>query len=266
MLAHEYPISLGFKAVYLPYYGPGGTIFPGHHGIDWACPTGTEVRVGGTLIGLSGATGTVSGPHLHVDRSIDGSRIYANYRSPRYYYKISGVVTFAGPAGTAGNMVVIRADDGDTYRLLHLSVIKVKVGQKVGSNMKISMPQGRIAWSEVLGRPLARTHKGEFDADIVKHAGDKSWSQWLQQLWSSKEAEAYRGLKVKALAYYSKKDVHDSERKMLQETVISRDAEIEALKKENATLKAQCGDSGKWETLRALLRELFGIGGTNGSN
>lgn len=42
----------------------------------------------------------------------------------------------------------------------------------------------------------------------------------------------------------------------------AKDAVITAQAKEIESLKAQTGDNSKWETLKALLRELFGTGGT----
>lgn len=130
-----YPITLGYKATYMPYYGPGGSLYPGHHGIDYGTPTGVSVTIKGKTIAKTGATGLVSGPHVHIDKSTTGSRNYADYRNPSDWDQIEGIVTFAGNAGTAGNMIIIKSKSGYFYRFLHLSKILVKVGDKIGANM-----------------------------------------------------------------------------------------------------------------------------------
>lgn len=256
MLAHEYPISLGFKAVYMPYYGEGGTFYPGHHGIDWACPEGTEIRIGNRVVGWSGSTGAVTGAHLHVDRSIDGSRQYESYRSPRYFYKINGAVTYVGYAGTAGNMIIIKADDGDTYRLLHLSKFNVKVGDRIGSTMAVKTPTARVIYSEVKGYPLGKTHKGEFDDIINREAAGKTWQQYVQESWSSKQASQYRAEKVRNEKYYAKKAEHDQ----WKQDAINANAEVDRLKAELALCGKdtenlnKLGEALKWFIERLGLR------------
>lgn len=135
----EYTITLGYKEQYMPFYGPGGSIYPGHHGIDIVPASGAAlnypVELHGITLGLMGNTGTAVGVHTHIDKSIDGSRNYSSYRNPSDWQKITGVVTFAGDNGTAGKTVIIKADNGHVYRFLHFNQIKVKVGQRIGKAM-----------------------------------------------------------------------------------------------------------------------------------
>lgn len=49
----------------------------------------------------------------------------------------------------------------------------------------------------------------------------------------------------------------------LTATNTAKDAEIARQAKEIESLKSQVGDNSKWQTLKTLLRELLGIGGTN---
>lgn len=78
--------------------------------------------------------------------------------------------------------------------------------------------QKRIAWSEILGRPYLRTHKGEFDKGIDQNIGGMEYGEWIERkLWPSAEAKAFRARRELALAYYKEKAVHDVERAALAE-------------------------------------------------
>lgn len=137
-----YPIYFPYGAKLFPFYGSvadgdgfNGTIAPAHHGDDRTGATGGEVIVSGKQIGLSGATGTVTGPHLHNDKYKQGkyTGVYVaafnrTYFKPTDAFGITGTVIFAGDAGTAGKMVEIQATNGYNYRFLHLSRIDVGVG------------------------------------------------------------------------------------------------------------------------------------------
>lgn len=52
--------------------------------------SGTRVHVGqrvrrGQVIGMSGATGNVTGPHVHVEQRVSPFRYNDHFRRPRYY-------------------------------------------------------------------------------------------------------------------------------------------------------------------------------------
>lgn len=141
--AEQYPISF-------PYHGTPYTIYPKHHGTDYAAPIGTPVVISGVTIGLTGNTGYSTGPHLHVDRAdrYPASRLehYSNPTTPTKWYNIQGTVVFAGNAGSAGNMVVIKTPKGNYFRFLHLSKINAKVGQKITSlKKKVDIYMGQTA-------------------------------------------------------------------------------------------------------------------------
>ena len=132
MSAKDYPVTFSFKAQDGYYYGPSGVVGPFHHGVDYGCPTETPVVISGVTISHSGATGTVSAPHLHVDKRPVGSPITDRnaFVNPLDWWNITGVVTFAGPAGSAGNMVTIHSG-GWEFRFLHNSTLNVKAGDRI---------------------------------------------------------------------------------------------------------------------------------------
>lgn len=122
--AIDYPITLGFGATSSPYSSASP-----HHGIDYATPMNTPVIVSGKTIGWTGETGYAFGPHLHVDKNPNYPAA-KGYQNPSGWSNITGIVTFVGAAGTAGNMIVIKGDA--YYRFLHLNSYNVKVGDKIG--------------------------------------------------------------------------------------------------------------------------------------
>lgn len=55
-----------------------------------------------------------------------------SYIDRNVYSPLPGTVIFAGNAGTAGNMVMIKSPQGQyEHRFMHLDSVKVKVGQTV---------------------------------------------------------------------------------------------------------------------------------------
>lgn len=130
--ASKYRVTFGYGARDGYWYGPNGRIGPYHRGNDRAMPTGTPVKVNSVLIGYSGATGAVSGPHLHTglyrgsqDKDPSGKE-----------FKVSGAqVIRTGQDSVNGKFVVVKGKDGLTRYYLHLSVIKTRAGTKLkGTN------------------------------------------------------------------------------------------------------------------------------------
>lgn len=141
MNAQDYPVTLGYKATTAPY---GTAARPYHRGIDYGCPIGTPVVVNGVTIGLSGATGFVTGAHLHVGRWVNG----ADTNPAGGFNFDSAIVTeiHTDPNNENGKFVRVQAD-GASWVYLHLSEIKVTVGQELkgGDMSKDSLTREEIA-------------------------------------------------------------------------------------------------------------------------
>lgn len=131
MSAANYTVNFGYKAQDGYYYGPNGKVGKYHRGNDRPCPSGTPIIISGVTIGLTGATGLVSGPHLHTQACTAG-RNYADDFDPGPYEFKNGTVVSAGWHSQFGNHIVIRVGGVDiTYA--HLSKINVSVGQTITS-------------------------------------------------------------------------------------------------------------------------------------
>lgn len=139
----DYPVTL----VYGAYGIAGYTKEHPHRGRDYGCPIGTPLVVGGQQIGLSGATGKVTGPHCHVQEWKDN---YANTREPNNAFQ-PGTVVNTDPYGTQGDgtfgkFITVQNSDGWNDSYCHLSSINVKVGDIVGGSMDIFNDGDRTTW------------------------------------------------------------------------------------------------------------------------
>lgn len=127
--AKNYPVTFAYGAKDGYFYGPEGKIGPYHRGDDRAMPVGTPVIVNGVTIGLSGATGNVSGPHLHTGKWL-GNKDY-NPQGQGFTFK-SAIVTQIDTVNDDANGFFVRIQgDGYSWVYLHLSKVFVKVGQKL---------------------------------------------------------------------------------------------------------------------------------------
>ena len=173
MTASDYPINFPYGSTEAPY-----SVAHHHRGDDRPCPMGTPVVVGGVNIGFTGATGMVTGPHLHIQ---EWQNDYANTRKPQNAFA-PGTVTNIDPAGTQGDgsfgkFITIQTADGwnDTY--CHLSQINVSVGQVIGGEIMLSPDDVTLAF-------LAGFNRRATD-DEVKYWTGRKFSELLQAIYNT---------------------------------------------------------------------------------
>lgn len=127
MTAQDYPVTFPYGATTAPY-----TKAHPHRGDDRPCPELTPIVIGGVTIGLTGATGYVFGPHLHIQ---EWSGNYANVRKPQNAFKGGTVINIDSDGtqgdGSFGKFISIQNADGWVDSYCHLGEINVNVGLKV---------------------------------------------------------------------------------------------------------------------------------------
>lgn len=129
MTAQDYKITFAYGA-----YGEAGyTKLRPHRGNDRPCPNGTPVVIEGTQIGLTGATGLVTGAHLHTQSGTDKACQNTFDGNGVTEFK-AGTVVATGTASQWGKYVTLQV--GDKYvTYCHLSEINVQIGQRIGEEM-----------------------------------------------------------------------------------------------------------------------------------
>lgn len=141
--AIDFPVSFPYGAT-SPPYSPGHA----HRGDDRAAPQGTPVVVDGTQIGLVGATGLATGPHLHLQEYKGNA---ANTRKPQNSFQ-GGKVIAASFSSDFGNYVTIQTSDGWCDAYCHLSRIDVKVGQVIGGDVEIGYDTANQIHQDLTGK------------------------------------------------------------------------------------------------------------------
>lgn len=186
MNALDYPVTFGYGATDGYYYGKGGVAGPYHRGNDRPTPIGIPVVVSGVVIGKTGATGLVSGPHLHTQ---EWTGKVISTRQPQNEGK-PGVVVAVGEASQWGKYVSIRNEDGWVTSYCHLSEVHVQEGRIIneGGDMKISEavarqlyplylhrePESEDAWRYWIGRDIE-----EWNDAMVKPNSEWHWTNHI---------------------------------------------------------------------------------------
>lgn len=178
--AAQYPISFPYGATSAPY----SSSHP-HRGDDRACPIGTPVIINGITIGLTGATGKVTGPHLHIQESLNS---YTNTRKPQNAFK-PGTVVNIDPNGTQGDgsfgkFITIRNADGWDDSYCHLSQINVTKGQIIGGDMPITPTQV----DKVIKMGL---HRPSTEAELNNPEKQSNPGKLIDEVWASGGEQQY---------------------------------------------------------------------------
>jgi len=247
MSAQGYGINFPYGATSAPY-----SVSRPHRGDDRPCPTGTPLAINGQVIGLTGATGFVTGPHLHI-QEWNGS--YANTRKPQNAFKPGTVVNVDKDATQGdrsfGKFISIQNADGWVDSYCHLSVINCNVGDKIGVTMSDSSITEaetdvlRIAHSEAGGWNLGEVHTGKYDKLFVDTYRGKSVSYMLRKQWEN--GSDWRDKRVAALNYFAQKPANDLQVKQLTDKTVELGKAVDLKQKEvdrlNAELAVQSDDT-----------------------
>lgn len=149
--ASTYPVTFPYGAT-TPPYGPGSAIGPYHRGDDRIMPVGTPVVVNGTQLGLSGMSGAVTGPHLHIGKFINGQDV--NPQGKGFALSNPAVVDSIGYDSLNGNYVRVRDSGGTIWVYLHLSQVSVGKGKVLGDSMNDAERQDYNKW-KAIGQALS---------------------------------------------------------------------------------------------------------------
>lgn len=197
MTASDYGVTFPYGATSAPY----SSAHP-HRGDDRPCPEGTVLQIAGVNIGLTGNTGFVTGPHLHI-QEWQGNP--ANVRKPQNAF-VPGTVTAATSSSDFGNYVTITTADGWNDSYCHLSQINVTVGQVIGEEMTVtSSDQARqdylLFGIEVAGdSPALLNAVGADELEFIKGMGPQ-----VQNNMKAKDDEI-SGLRTQISALQSQAD------------------------------------------------------------
>lgn len=186
MSAIDYPVTFGYGEWDGVYY----TSARPHRGNDRACEVGVTVSIGSDIVGLTGATGWVSGPHLHTQAGWD--MWVQNTTDPSPHEFQPGTVVQTGFASQWGNYVIVETELAFVC-YAHLSEIWVSIGQKVGYG---EAPRPVISTGEYVDRIKSmywRLLGREADQDGIDHysayANGNGWGFVYDDLKNSEEGQ-----------------------------------------------------------------------------
>lgn len=143
MKASDYPVTFPYGAITAPY-SPSHP----HSGEDRKMEVGTPIDVGNTIIGLSGKTGKVTGPHLHIQKW-KGEYMNPKGKGLADTIAFPATVTEVGSNDEIGKYVRLVDANGVRWSYFHQSATKVVKGTII--NREEEMYDGKTAkeWYEI---------------------------------------------------------------------------------------------------------------------
>ena len=184
MSARDYPVWFGYGAFDGTYYTRNAS----HRGNDRACPEGTPLIIGSTVIGRTGNTGWTSGAHLHTQAGYD--EWCQQTVDPTPYDFQPGTVVHTGNASQWGNYIIIRTDSGIYICYAHLSAIYAHDGQRVNGATNQSTGGSVDTIKSMYWRLMGReADQGGIDT-YSQAASSKGWDFVYNDLKNSAEGQA----------------------------------------------------------------------------
>lgn len=154
MTAQDYPVTFPYGSTESPY---GTALLPYHRGEDRATPTGTEVVIAGVTAGLTGASGLVTGPHLHIQ---EWKGDVKTARKPQHSFK-GGLVTQVSNNTEQqwGRHFTIHNPDGWNTTYCHLLKVNIKVGDELKEGGDVKITKEQVYWHYVTIRGYKPSEK-----------------------------------------------------------------------------------------------------------
>lgn len=160
-----------------------------HNGIDYGCPTGTAIIVNGVTIGLSGATGEVTGPHCHVGKWVNGVALDPGVGNGFIFS--SAVVTEVNEDSVNGKYIRVQGDSA-SWVYLHMSDNSlVKVNQVLEADMVQTEEDNRGVFLAVVGR-------NPYPQEVGRYIGQ----EWPDALKSCLDNADRQNINKMITAYY----------------------------------------------------------------
>lgn len=171
MIASDFPITFGYGRTDPPY---GTAQYPYHRGNDYYMPDGTPIVVNGVLIGLSGHSGFVTGPHCHVGKWVNGKDQNPNGQA---WTLDNPIVSEVGYDDTNGYWVKLRDSMATTWIYLHMTPNSqaVKVGDRL-SNLPKYKENNMAASTDIVDETTIRL---EYNNSLFRDASPEEVQAWL---------------------------------------------------------------------------------------
>lgn len=244
---------------------PGWGYFGKHAGVDYGVPVGTPVYApaAGTI---RYAVGTPDGGNI-LEIAIGGH--WHRFLHLQRFVRTSGtvkedeVIAYSGNTGnvTGAHLHWDVRKAGTTWNAAYsnyvnpLSLITTKPSAPAQGGTMLTLNRARILAYGILGRQNALS--GKADADLKKnHVGKKTTEQAVDEFYTSKEGKTWREKTLPSII--NEREHYKKSYQTAQKTIEELNKALSIKDNEIAKLKALGGDSSKWETLKALVRELVG--------